>query len=96
MVAASFSFDMARKLRSLPESLRPDRCSSSSIENDSPALPQIVSGGDTTFHYQLRHVLACIEDNAQPLTGGDDAINNMRAIDAVYRAAGLRPRGLRG
>ena len=28
-----------------------------SIESDSPSLPQIVSGGDTTFHYQLRHVL---------------------------------------
>ncbi len=67
-----------------------------SIENDSPNLPQIVSGGDTTFHYQLRHVLACIDGSAQPLTGGDDAINNMRAIDAIYRAAGLRPRGLTG
>jgi predicted dehydrogenase len=65
-----------------------------SIENDSPALPQIFSGGETTYHYQLRHVLDCIEGRAQPLTGGDDALNNMRAIDAIYRAAGLRPRGL--
>ena len=67
-----------------------------SIENDSPSLPQIVSGGETTYHYQLRHVLECIEGRAQPLTGGDDAVNNMRAIDAIYRAAGLRPRGLPG
>jgi predicted dehydrogenase len=67
-----------------------------SIENDGPSVPQIVSGGDTTFHYQLRHVLDCIEGRAQPLTGGDDAVNNMRAIDAIYRAAGLRPRGLPG
>ena len=58
------------------------------------ALPQIVSGGDTTFHYQLRHVLEVLEGRAQPLTGGDDAIGNMRAIDSIYRAAGLRPRGL--
>jgi predicted dehydrogenase len=65
-----------------------------SIENDAPSLPQIVSGGETTFHYQLRHVLACIDEGVQPLTGGDDALNNMRALDAVYRAAGLRPRGL--
>ena len=57
-------------------------------------MPQIVSGGDTTFHYQLRHVLEVIEGRAAPLTGGDDAIGNMRAIDAIYRAAGLRPRGL--
>jgi predicted dehydrogenase len=67
-----------------------------SIENDTPSLPQIVSGGETTFHYQLKHVLDCIAGRAQPLTGGDDAVNNMRAIDAIYRAAGLRPRGLPG
>lgn len=65
-----------------------------SIESDQPSLPQIVSGGETTFHFQLRHVLEVIGGRAQPLTGGNDAINNMRAIDAVYRAAGLRPRGL--
>jgi predicted dehydrogenase len=65
-----------------------------SIESDAPSLPQIVSGGETTFHFQLQHVLAVIEGRAQPLTGGEDAINNMRAIDAIYRAAGMRPRGL--
>jgi len=67
-----------------------------SIESDAPSLPQIVSGGDTTFQYQLRHVLDVIAGRAQPLTGGDDAINNMRALDSIYRAAGLRPRGLAG
>ncbi|HTU68419.1 MAG TPA: Gfo/Idh/MocA family oxidoreductase [Steroidobacteraceae bacterium] len=65
-----------------------------SIEGPDAPLPQIVSGGDTTFHFQLRHVLEVIEGRAQPLTGGDDALGNMRAIDAIYRAAGLRPRGL--
>jgi len=65
-----------------------------SIESAGSALPQIVSGGDTTFHYQLRHVIEVIEGRAQPLTGGDDAIGNMRAIDSIYRAAGLKPRGL--
>jgi predicted dehydrogenase len=65
-----------------------------SIEGAHAAVPQIVSGGETTFHFQLRHVLEVIEGRAQPLTGGDDAIGNMRAIDAIYRAAGLRPRGL--
>lgn len=67
-----------------------------SIEGPNSPMPQLVSGGETTFHYQLRHVLEVIEGRAQPLTGGDDAIGNMRAIDAVYRAAGLRPRGLAG
>lgn len=64
------------------------------IESAKPSLPQIVSGGETTFHFQLRHVIEVLEGRAQPLTGGDDAIGNMRAIDAIYRAAGLRPRGL--
>jgi predicted dehydrogenase len=67
-----------------------------SIESEAPALPQIVSGGDTTFQYQLRHVLEVIAGRARPLTGGEDAINNMRALDSIYRAAGLRPRGLAG
>jgi predicted dehydrogenase len=65
-----------------------------SLEGAHASLPEIVSGGDTTFHYQLRHVLEVIEGRAAPLTGGDDAIGNMRAIDSIYRAAGLRPRGL--
>jgi predicted dehydrogenase len=65
-----------------------------SIETDAPSVPQIVSGGETTFHFQLRHVIEVIEGRAAPLTGGNDAIANMRAIDAVYRAAGMRPRGL--
>jgi len=67
-----------------------------SVEADDAPPPQITSGGDTTFHYQLRHVLEVIAGRTQPLTGGDDAIGNMRAIDEVYRASGLRPRGLAG
>jgi predicted dehydrogenase len=65
-----------------------------SLEGANASLPEIVSGGDTTFNYQLRHVLEVIEGRAAPLTGGDDAIGNMRAIDSIYRAAGLKPRGL--
>src|SRR4051812_28559760 len=56
------------------------------IESDAPSVPQIVSGGDTTFQYQMRHVIDVIEGRAQPLTGGEDALNNMRAIDSIYRA----------
>lgn len=66
------------------------------IESGQPSAPQIVAGGDTTFHHQLRHVLDVIAGKTRPVTGGDDAVNNMRAIDAIYRAAGLRPRGLAG
>jgi predicted dehydrogenase len=65
-----------------------------SFEGPNASMPQIVSGGDTTFHYQLRHVLEVLAGRAEPLTGGDDAVGNMRALDAIYRAAGMRPRGL--
>jgi predicted dehydrogenase len=65
-----------------------------SIESANAPMPQIVAGDETTFHHQLRHVIEVIEGRAAPLTGGDDAIANMQAIDAIYRAAGLRPRGL--
>jgi predicted dehydrogenase len=65
-----------------------------SIESAGDPMPLLVSGGDTTFHYQLKHVIEVIKGRVQPLTGGDDAIGNMRAIDAIYRAAGLKPRGL--
>jgi predicted dehydrogenase len=65
-----------------------------SIEAPNAPMPQIVSGGETTFLFQLRHVMEVLEGRAEPLTGGDDAIGNLRAIDSIYRAAGLRPRGL--
>ena len=51
--------------------------------------------GETTYHHQLRHVVSVLTGDAQPLTGGADAIANMRIIDAVYRAAGMLPRGMR-
>lgn len=93
---------LCRRLRVLGETgvieldnpITPQSGATLSIEGPNPAMPQIVSGGDTTFHYQLRHVIEVIEGRAAPLTGGDDAIGNMRGIDAIYRAAGLRPRGL--
>jgi predicted dehydrogenase len=78
----------------LDNPVSPHAGSTLSIESADVAMPVIVSGGDTTFHYQLRHVIEVIEGRAAPLTGGDDAIGNMRAIDAIYRAAGLKPRGL--
>jgi len=66
------------------------------VESETGSTPQIVAGGESTFHFQLRHVMDVIAGRAQPVTGGEDAVNNMRAIDAIYRAAGLRPRGLAG
>ena len=44
--------------------------------------------GPTTYEAQLENLRAVMQDGAQPLTGGADAIGNMTAIDAIYRAAG--------
>ena len=49
--------------------------------------------GKTTYWHQLQHVRDVIDGNARQITGGDDAVANMRAIDAIYRAAGMMPRG---
>lgn len=46
----------------------------------------------STYAYQLDHVLKVMSGKASPLTGGADAVNNMRAIDAIYAAAGMDPR----
>lgn len=51
--------------------------------------------GHTTYWYQLQHVIDVLDGKAQPVTGGADAVANMRAIDAIYDAAGMQPRGKR-
>ena len=50
-----------------------------------------VAGG-TTFGHQLEAFARAVLDGERPLTSGADSIANMRAIDAIYRAAGLSPR----
>ena len=49
--------------------------------------------GETTYVHQLRAVLAALADGIPLPTEGADTVANMVAIDAVYRAAGLKPRG---
>jgi predicted dehydrogenase len=46
----------------------------------------------TSYVYQLRAFYRAVVDRKPPLTGGADAVANMRAIDAVYVASGLGPR----
>lgn len=48
-----------------------------------------VPGGPGTYEAQLQHLADLLRGTVAPLTGGDDAIANMRAIDAIYRAAGF-------
>ena len=49
--------------------------------------------GQTTYHHQLDAFVAAVIDGESQPTGGRDGIANMRAIDAVYLAAGMQPRG---
>jgi len=46
------------------------------------------SDGPSTYAAQLAHLHDVLTGKTGPLTGGDDAIANMTAIDAIYRAAG--------
>lgn len=46
-----------------------------------------------TYVYQLKAFAAAARGGTPAITGGDDAIRNMEAIDAIYRKAGLQPRG---
>lgn len=49
--------------------------------------------GDATYTHQLRAFLSAIRAGTAVPTSAQDAIANMRVIDAVYEKAGLRPRG---
>jgi predicted dehydrogenase len=46
-----------------------------------------------TYDFQLDAFRAAVTDGTPTLTPPADSVANMRVIDAVYRAAGLRPRG---
>ena len=48
---------------------------------------------DATYMFQLRAFAAAVLRGTPTLTPPSDAVANMRVIDAVYRSAGMRPRG---
>jgi predicted dehydrogenase len=48
--------------------------------------------GEATYTCQLRAFVAHVRSGTPVPTDADDGVANMRAIDAIYRAAGLRPR----
>jgi predicted dehydrogenase len=48
---------------------------------------------EPTYLFQLRAFAAAVAGGARLPTGADDAIRNMRAIDAIYQKAGLPLRG---
>ncbi len=47
----------------------------------------------STYAYQLDAFLNAVETGEEPITGGEDAIKQMKVIDACYEAAGLPLRG---
>ena len=49
--------------------------------------------GRATYDHQLEAFAAAVLDGEEQPTGGGDGVANMRVIDAVYRAAGMQPRG---
>jgi predicted dehydrogenase len=46
--------------------------------------------GETTYAHQLRHVIDVLHGDAEPLTGGSDAIATMHVLDRIYELSGLR------
>jgi predicted dehydrogenase len=46
--------------------------------------------GQTTYYHQLQHLLDVLQGEASPLTGGSDAVANMRVLDRIYRLSGIR------
>lgn len=48
--------------------------------------------GDASYTYQLRAFAQAINEGTAVSTNANDAIANMRVIDAIYRKAGLQPR----
>lgn len=48
--------------------------------------------GEATYRYQLRAFADAVREGAPFPTTPEDAVANMRVVDAAYRAAGLEPR----
>lgn len=57
-------------------------------EVDGASRSESISG-DSTYYWQLQHFVAAVKGSETPLTGGEDAINNMQIIDDIYAVAGF-------
>ena len=68
--------------------LAPQRGCRFSITGADGAAKAQPTEGSSTYAAQLDHVGDVLAGTAEPLTGGADAVANMRAIDAIYAAAG--------
>jgi predicted dehydrogenase len=55
-------------------------------------MRQRVGGEGSTYWYQLRAFESAVRDGTPVLTDAHDAVRTMSVIDAMYSAAGMRPR----
>ena len=75
------------------------------VEVDNPCLPhkghsirewfgdsyrEFTLAGGTTYDYQLTAFIDAVENGTALPTGGEDSIGNMRTVDAIYAASGVR------
>ena len=44
--------------------------------------------GESTYHYQLQHVVDVLSGRAEEITGGKDAVATMQLIDAIKELSG--------
>lgn len=72
--------------------MAPQRGNSLVVERRSERRERSIDGPGS-FDHQLAHMIDVMTGRAAPLTGGEDSIANMALIDAIYRAAGMAPRG---
>jgi predicted dehydrogenase len=63
------------------------------VKTASGTTRERIPGRDATYLFQLRAFAKAVLEGAPTLTPPADSVANMRVIDAVYRAAGLPPRG---
>ncbi|MEM8936691.1 MAG: Gfo/Idh/MocA family oxidoreductase [Pseudomonadota bacterium] len=66
--------------------LQPELGSRLTLDSKSTRLDEQYEG--STFPYQLRYVTQQLRANAPALTGGVDAVANMRVIEDIYKKAG--------
>lgn len=58
------------------------------VETNNTSYDESVVDESTYFH-QLAYFIAALEGSTTTITGGQDAVNTMRLIDAIYGAAGI-------
>jgi len=71
--------------------LAPQNGASITIETDSGREVHEVDPSATYLH-QLIAFRDAVASGVHPVTSGDDSIQNMEVIDAIYTAAGIGPR----